>query len=279
MNIRLEKKENCIATLSIEVPAETVTKERNQVIKAFMSQAKIPGFRPGKAPKAVIEKRHGEDISAEVENRLFQSSIQEGLKQNEDIEVLNVKTPQNVTHAADGTFSFEADLILSPQFELPEYKGLEIEIPKVEVTEDIIDQNLEQLQQRFADYQDIEDRALEDGDLAVINFTGTVDGKPLDEVGGEQAKPLASNEGYWIRIEDEAFFPGFTDELVGCKVDDEKEITVTLPEDFPIEALREKEAVFAVKVTGMKTEVLPELDDEFAGKIDPDQIQKCACLT
>jgi trigger factor len=269
MNIRLEKKENCIATLSIEVPAETVTKERNQVIKAFMSQAKIPGFRPGKAPKAVIEKRHGEDISAEVENRLFQNSIQQALKENEEVEVLNVKNPQNVTHLADGTFSFDADLILSPEFELPEYKGLEIEIPKVDVTEEIIDQNLEQLQQRFADYQDIEDRALEDGDLAVIDFTGTVDGKPLDEVGGEQAKPLASNEGYWIRIEDEAFFPGFTDELVGCKVDNEKEIKITLPEDFPIEALRGQEAIFAVKVTGMKTETLPELNDEFAEKVDP----------
>ena len=269
MNIRLEKKENCIATLSIEVPAETVTEERNQVIKAFMSQAKIPGFRPGKAPKAVIEKRHGEDISAEVDNRLFQSSIQQALKENDDVSVLNVKNPQNITHGVDGTFSFEADLILSPEFELPEYKGLEIEVPKVDVTEEIIDENLEQLQQRFADYQDIEDRALEEGDLAVIDFTGTVDGKPLDEVGGEQAKPLASNEGYWIRIEDEAFFPGFTDELVGCKVDDEKEIKVTLPEDFPIEELRDQEAVFAVKVTGMKTETLPELNDEFAEKIDP----------
>jgi len=269
MNIRLEKKENCIATLSIEVPAETVSKERNQVLKAFTTQAKIPGFRPGKAPKAVIEKRHGEDISAEVDNRLFQSSIQQALKENEDVSVLNVKNPQNITHAADGSFSFDADLILSPEFELPEYKGLEIEVPKVDVTEEIIAQNLEQLQQRFADYQDIEDRALEEGDLAVIDFTGTVDGKPLDEVGGEQAKPLASNEGYWIRIEDEAFFPGFTDELVGCKIDDEKEIKVTLPEDFPIEALREQEAVFAVKVTGMKTETLPELDDAFAEKIDP----------
>jgi trigger factor len=87
-------------------------------------------------------------------------------------------------------------------------------------------------------------------------------------VGGEQAKSLASNEGYWIRIEDEAFFPGFTDALIGSKPNDDKEITITLPDDFPIESIRGMEAVFAVTVTGLKNESLPELDDEFAGKIE-----------
>lgn len=268
MNIRLEKKEKCLAALSIEVPADKVTEERNKVLKTFVSQARIPGFRPGKAPKAVIEKAHGESIAQELESRLIQNSFQEALRENQELNVLNVKNPENVTHNADGSFSFDAELILAPEFDLPDYKGLEIEIPKAEVTDEIIDQNLEQLRQRFADYSDIEDRAAEQGDLAIIDYTATIDGKPLDEVGGEQAKPLASNEGYWIRIEEEAFFPGFTDELVGTKAGDEKEIKVTLPNDFPIETIREMEAVFAVKVTGLKTEELPELDDDFAGKIE-----------
>jgi len=269
MNISLEKKEKCLAALSVEVPADLVTEERNKVLKAFVSQARIPGFRPGKAPKAVIEKAHGESITQEVESRLIQNSFQQALKENEDVNVLNVKNPENVVHNADGSFSFQAELILAPEFNLPEYKGLEIDIPKAEVTDEIIDQNLEQLRQRFADYSDIEDRAAEQGDLAIIDYTATIDGKPLDEVGGEQAKPLASNEGYWIRIEEEAFFPGFTDALVGSKAGDEKEVTVTLPNDFPIETIRDMEAVFAVKVTGLKAEELPELDDDFAAKVEP----------
>lgn len=269
MNISLEKKEKCLAALSVEVPADLVTEERNKVLKAFVSQARIPGFRPGKAPKAVIEKAHGESITQEVESRLIQNSFQQALKENEDVNVLNVKNPENVVHNADGSFSFQAELILAPEFNLPEYKGLEIDIPKAEVTDEIIDQNLEQLRQRFADYSDIEDRAAEQGDLAIIDYTATIDGKPLDEVGGEQAKPLASNEGYWIRIEEEAFFPGFTDALVGTKAGDEKEVTVTLPNDFPIETIRDMEAVFAVKVTGLKAEELPELDDDFAAKVEP----------
>ncbi|MGC6466147.1 MAG: trigger factor [Akkermansiaceae bacterium] len=269
MNISLEKKEKCLAALSVEVPADLVTEERNKVLKAFVSQARIPGFRPGKAPKAVIEKAHGESITQEVESRLIQNSFQQALKENEDVNVLNVKNPENVVHNADGSFSFQAELILAPEFNLPEYKGLEIDIPKAEVNDEIIDQNLEQLRQRFADYSDIEDRAAEQGDLAIIDYTATIDGKPLDEVGGEQAKPLASNEGYWIRIEEEAFFPGFTDALVGTKAGDEKEVTVTLPNDFPIETIRDMEAVFAVKVTGLKAEELPELDDDFAAKVEP----------
>ena len=268
MNIRLEKKEKCLATLSIEVPAETVADERAKVLKAFVTQARIPGFRPGKAPKAVIEKAHGEDISREVESRLIQNSFQEALKENEDLKVLNVKNPENVTHQPDGSFSFDAELITSPEFSLPEYKGLAIDVPKVDVTEEIVAENLEQLRQRFADYEDIEGRAAEKGDLAVVDYTATIDGKPLDEVGGEQAKPLASNEGYWIRIDEEAFFPGFTDGLIGLKPNEDKEITVTLPDDFPIEAIRGMDAVFAVTVTGLKSEKLPELDDDFANQIE-----------
>ena len=270
MNIRLEKKENCLAALSVEIPANLVTEERNKVLKAFVTQARMPGFRPGKAPKAVIEKAHGEDITKEVESRLIQNSFQEALKQNEDVKVLSVKNPENVTHQADGSFTFEAELITAPEIELPEYKGLEIEAPKAVVTEEVVNEQLEQLRQRFADYEDIEeDRAAEKGDLAIIDYTATIDGKPLDEVGGEQAKPLASNEGYWIRIDEEAFFPGFTDALIGVKAGDTKEITVTLPNDFPIDTIREMDAVFDVKVTGLKTETLPELDDEFAAKIEP----------
>lgn len=268
MNIRLEKKENCLAALSIEVPAEKVTEERNKILKAFVTQARIPGFRPGKAPRSVIEKAHGEAIQSELENRLIQDSFKEAMQEHEEVSVLDVKNPQNVTHQPDGSFSFDAELITSPVFDLPAYQGLNIELPPAEVTDEMVDEQLEQLRQRFADYEDIEGRGAEEGDLAVIDYTATIDGKPLDEVGGEQAKQLASNEGYWIRIEEEAFFPGFTDALIGCKPNEEKEISVTLPDDFPIESIRNREAIFAVTVTGLKSETLPELDDDFAGQIE-----------
>ncbi len=270
MNISLEKKENCLAAISVIIPAEKVTEERSQIIKSFVSQARIPGYRPGKAPVSVIEKAHGEAVTQELESRLIQNSFQQALKENEDLRVLTVKNPENVTHMPDGSFSFSAELITAPDVTLPDYKGLNVEIPKLEVSDELVENQLSQIQQRFADYEDIDDRGAQEGDIAIIDYTATVDGKPLDEVGGEQAKPLASNEGYWVRIENEAFFPGFTDELIDTKEGDEKDITVTLPNDFPVEPLREQEAVFAVKVTGLKAETLPELNDEFASKVQPD---------
>jgi len=269
MNIRVENKPNCLAALSAEVPAEAVTKERDQIVKSFTSQARIPGFRPGKAPKAVILKHHASAIEQELESRIFQAVFQQAVKENEGLNILNVNAPQDVTHQADGSFTFNTELVLAPTFDLPEYKGLSVEIPKIEVKDEDVDEQLEQLRQRFADYEDITDRAAEKGDLAIIDYTATSDGKSLEEIGGEQAKPLSSNEGYWIRIEEEAFFPGFTDALIGAKAGDEKEITITLPEDFPLEVLREKEAVFKVKVNELKSETLPKLDDDFAAKIDP----------
>ncbi len=269
MNISLEKQPKCLAELSVEIPADVANKERAAVMKAFTREARIPGFRPGKAPKAVIEKRHGEAITQELEQRLVNNAIQEALKENKDLKILNVALPDGCTTAADGAFSFKAALTLTPEFTLPEYKGLEIEVPKAEITDEIIAQNLEQLQQRFADYEDVESRPIEDGDLVVVDYTSTIDGKPLDEIAGEQAKTLAENKGYWIRIEEEAFFPGFTDALVGVSPGEDKEINVTLPNDFPIEAIREKDAVFQVTVNEIKKEVLPELNDEFAAKLDP----------
>ena len=269
MNISLDKKPGCIAALSAEVPAEKVAQERTKILKTFTREVRLPGFRPGKAPKAVIEKRYGEQINQELERALIDQALREMMKQHEDLKVLEVKAPEAATHEADGSFSFNTEMILAPEIELPDYKGIEIEIPKGGIEDKMIDDQLEQLRSRFADYEDIEGRGLEDGDLAVIDYTSTVDGKPMDEVGGESAKPLAENEGYWIRMEDEAFFPGFTEPLKGMKAGDEKEVTVTLPEDFPIEQLREKEAVFQVKVTGIKDETLPELNDEFAAQLQP----------
>ena len=270
MTTSVEKQPKCAALLKAEISAEELQAERKNVIKAFSKNVNIPGFRRGKVPAAVIEKRHGNDVKQEVESRLINQAIQEALKDSDDIRVLNIKSPK-ITTQDNGSVSVEANLITAPEVSLPDYDSLQVEIPKVEVTDEMVDETLTNLQQRFADYEDVEGRAIEQGDLVVVDYTSTIDGKPMDEVAGENAKPLAKNDGYWIKVEEEAFFPGFTDGLIGMNIGDQKDITVTLPEDFPLEVIREKEAVFSVTVKEIKNEVLPELDDEFAKKIDPEQ--------
>jgi trigger factor len=127
------------------------------------------------------------------------------------------------------------------------------------------------LQERFADFEDITDRAAEMGDFAVIDYSSTIDGKPTEEVIGKSAGYIGGREGFWLKLDDQAFLPGFADEVVGMTPTESKDITITMPEDFPVTDLVGKEVVFATTIKELKTSILPELNDEFAGKLAPDK--------
>ncbi|RYD59896.1 MAG: trigger factor, partial [Verrucomicrobiaceae bacterium] len=147
--------------------------------------------------------------------------------------------------------------------------GIKVTVPPTAVPDEEIDTQLQALRERFADFKDIEGRATQEGDFAVIDYTSTVDGQPTDEFIGKQAGYLSGREGFWVKVDEKAFLPGFPLQLVGLNVGDSKEIKVTLPEDFPVAAVQNKELVFQVTVKELKEAVLPELDDELAAKLAP----------
>ena len=270
MNITVEKS-SCSATLNVEVPADKVASERNNIVSSYAGQANIPGFRKGKAPVKMIEKRFENEIKEELFNRLIQEGCQEAIKQ-EELKVLNINAPTEAPELKeDGTFTFNTSAILAPEFELPEYKGLEIDEQSAEVTDEDVDNSLTELQQRFADFKDVEDRGLEDGDFAVVDFTASIGGKPVAEEIGKPAGFLDGREGHWVKIEEDSFLPNFGPQLKDLKVGDEKEVTVTIGDDFPLSEVRGKEVAFAVTVKEIKVQELPELDDEFAGKLLPEK--------
>ncbi|MFC7336749.1 trigger factor [Haloferula chungangensis] len=266
MNITVDKQPNCTATLRVEVPSDAVNSERERILSAYASQAKIQGFRPGKAPRKVIEARYKNSISEELQERLVRKAFDEAL-QKEALKVLNFGNPADFSENPDGSVSFNSTLTLAPEIELPEYKGVAVKEPSAEISDEDINKNLESLRERFAEYEDIEDRAAENGDLAVLDYSSTLDGQPLEEAVGKSVGYLSSREGFWMKLDEQSFLPGFTAQLVGAKPGDEKEITVTVPEDFPVADLRSKELVFAVTVKELKKAVLPELDDELAAKL------------
>lgn len=268
MNITVEKN-TCSATVNVEVPADKVASERESIVKAYSGQAKIQGFRPGKAPVSIIEKRFGKEIQEELTSRLINEGCQEAIKK-EELKVLHVKNPEAIDFKEDGTFTFNTSIILAPDFELPEYKGLEIEAPSEEVSDEDINTALEDLRARFADFKDVE-REIAEGDFAIINFSATTDGKPVAEAIGKPAGFLEGREGHWVKVEEDSFLTGFPLQLVGLKKDDKKDITITLGEEFPISELRGAEVTFDVTVTGVKEQELPELNDEFAGKLIPEK--------
>ncbi len=266
MNITVDKQPNCTANLRVEVPSDAVKSERERILSAYASQAKIQGFRPGKAPRKVIEARFKNSISEELQERLVRKAFDEALKK-EALKVLSFGNPADFSENPDGTISFHSTLTLAPEIELPEYKGVPVKEPSAEITDEEINQNLESLRERFAEYEDIEGRAAETGDLAVLDYSSTLDGQPLEEAIGKSVGYLSSRKGFWMKIDEQAFLPGFTEQLIGANPGDEKEITVTVPEDFPVAELRSKDLVFAVTVKELKKAVLPELDDELAAKL------------
>ncbi|MGE9270172.1 MAG: trigger factor, partial [Verrucomicrobiales bacterium] len=266
MNITVEKQPNCSASLLVEVPSDAVTAERNRIVSTYTSQARIQGFRPGKAPRKVIEKRFGSAIDGELHERLAQKAYEQALTEQK-LKVLNFGQPADFNQGQDGSVSFRAQLTLAPEITLPDYKGLPVTVASTEVTPEEVEQNLQSLRERFADYTDIEDRKAETGDIAVIDYTSTLDGTPLEEAVGKPVGHLSGRNGYWVKLDEESFLPGFAPQLEGCAPEDKKTITVTLPEDFPVADLIGKEIVFDVEVKEIKQVTLPDLDDEFAAKV------------
>ena len=268
MNIVVEKQPKCVAILRVEIPADKVASERKQILRTYTNKARIPGFRPGKTPLAVVEKRYGKDIAEELESKLINQAYDEALQQ-ESLRVLEFGAPQALTHLPDGSFSFETHLMLAPEVQIPEYKGITVTVPPAAVPEADLALQFESLRERFAEFQPIEDRAAEMGDFAVIDYSSSVNGQATEEFLGKPAEYLAGRAGYWMRLDENAFLPGFCVQVVGMNPGDTRDIPVALPEDFPIEELRNCEMLFSTTLKELKLSFLPELDDALAERIAP----------
>ncbi|MGB5560250.1 MAG: trigger factor, partial [Paracoccaceae bacterium] len=269
MNIVVEKQPNCVATLRVEIPADKVKGQRDQIVRGYSSKARVPGFRPGKAPRAIIEKRFDKEISEELNEALFNEAFDEAMKQEETLKVLDFGMPQDLTTQPDGGISFVSILTLAPEFTLPEYKGVSVTVPPLDVPDEDVQAQLTALQERFADFKDIEGRPAAMADYAVLDYTSSVDGKPTEEFLGKSAGFLTGREGFWVRLDEKAFLPGFAAQLVDMNAGDSKEITITLPEDFPVADLQNREIVFSTTLKELKEAILPALDDELATKLAP----------
>ncbi len=268
MNIVVEKQPKCVATLRVEIPVDKINGQRDQIVKGYASKARVPGFRPGKAPRAVIEKRFQKEIDEELNGVLINEAYDEAAKQ-ESLRILDFGVPEDMTTLPNGNVTFVSKLTLAPEVILPDYKGITVTVPPLAIPDEEIAAQLTALQERFADFSDIEGRAAAMGDFAVVDYTSTVEGKPTEEFLGKPADYLAGREGFWIRLDEKAFLPGFAAQLVGINAGDAKEITLTLPDDFPVAELQNKEIVFQTTIKELKQAALPALDDELANRLAP----------
>jgi len=268
MNAVVETLPNCLATLRVELGADRVTQTRESLVKEFLKEARIPGFRPGKAPRAVVEKRFEKQISEDLESKILNTSLQEAIREK-GLRVIHVQNVDDVRLEND-VFSFSATVVTVPEFELPDYKGIAVSVPSQAVADKELEDALNGLRERQADFVDLtEDRGAAMEDFVVVDYTGTIDGKPVHEGFPKVGKILSENEGFWLRMTDASFFPGFCAHLVGARPGDRREFQIEVPADFPVEGFGGQKLDYTVTVKELKERVLPELDDAFAAGFLP----------
>ena len=260
MNVTVERVEN-EATLKITAPAAEVNAGYKKAVQKIADQANIPGFRKGKAPRAIIEMHYGKEaVKQEAFEIVANKAYSEALDQEKLIPVSDPKV-EGSTFEEGKDMELTIKVTLKPEPELGEYKGLHVEKKEVEVTDEQVDAQIKDMMGRDAKMVVAEEGAvIEKGDFAIIDFAGTVDGEPFS--GGE-------GKGYPLEVGSNSFIPGFEDQLVGLSKGDSTDVEVTFPEDYFVKDLAGKEAIFKVNIQDVKRKELPELNDEYvASKTD-----------
>jgi trigger factor len=239
--------------LDLEIPAEEVTKATERVAKELARVARVPGFRPGKAPISLIKRRFADDIKGEVLQSLVPERVEKAVVEQK---LSPVSQPQveKLDFNEGQPLKFRAVFEVLPEFELGTYKGLEIEMPPMDVTEEDVNKALEETRERAAAFAPVEGRAVENGDFAQLKLVGT----PAD--GGE---PINA-DSVLCHVGAEETMEPFNTSLRGANIGEHKEFDVEYPADYPDEKLAGKKFHYAADVTGIKSKQLPELNDEFA---------------
>jgi trigger factor len=244
---------SCRRELDLEIPAEEVSKATERVAKELARVARVPGFRPGKAPISLIKRRFADDIKGEVLQSLVPERVEKAVVEQK---LSPVSQPQvdKLDFNEGQPLKFRAVFEVLPEFGLGTYKGLEIEMPPMDVTDEDVNKALEETQERAAAFAPVEGRAVENGDFAQLKLVGT----PAD--GGE----AINADSVLCHVGAEETMEPFNTSLRGANVGDHKEFDVEYPADYPDEKLAGKKFHYAADVTGIKTKKLPELNDEFA---------------
>lgn len=259
MSVSVEKLEKSMAKLTITVSAEDFTKALDKAYTRQKNRIQVPGFRKGHASRQIIEKMYGAGVFFEdAANFAINDSYPDAAK--ECGEKICSRPTIDITQIEEGKdFIYTAEVALEPPVELGQYKGVEIEKVDVkEVTEEDIDAELKRQQNANAKITDVTDRPVQNGDMIKLDFDGSIDGTPFD--GGKA-------ENYDLTVGSGSFIPGFEEQLVGMNAGEEKDVTVTFPEDYHAKDLAGKEAVFHCRVNSIREKKLPELNDEFADEV------------
>jgi trigger factor len=265
MNITVEDVAPCKKRLKIEVPANRVQQAYDRVATDFQKEARIPGFRPGHAPRTVVLKKFQKDIASETQRTLVPEAYQEAISEKK-LRVVSAPEIEDLKYQPGLSLSFSTVVELAPEFKLPAYKELVLKKQETEVKDEEIDKTLQNLADQRAKFDDAPDRPLAMDDFAVISYTGKIDGTPVIELAPE-AKHLAQNPQFWLWMRSEGFLPKFAEQCVGMKKGESRTVEIEFSADFPQAALAGKKAQYEVELKEIKIKNSPPIDDAFAQEI------------
>jgi len=262
----IDYKGDCAYEVKVSVPAANKQKQADEMYDELRHEAEVPGFRRGKVPRRIVEKRFAKAVRSEVDAKLVSAAFRKLIKDEDfkpirfpDIEGLEDDKKRASDEALEFTLKFE----VAPKVELGKYRGIKVERPVVSVDDKDVDEALDEMRGRYATFETLEKGKAADGDQVVIDFNGLIDGEQF---------PGGAAENYPYILGTKRFFPEFEKKLLGSKAGDELTCKVTLPKDSPNEDLRGKKATFTINVKELKRRNLPELNDEFAKQVGAESI-------
>lgn len=271
MNITVENLAPCKKLVRVELPATAVDEAFESMTKDFQRQVSLPGFRPGKAPRAMVLQKYDADIASEVKKKLIPDAYRKAVADHK-LEVVGYPDIEEIQFGRGQALQFAATVETAPEIQLPEYKGLPAKREALSVTEEDVDRAINLLRERQTNFNCVTREATAT-DVVVVNYTGTVDGAPITDV-APTAKGLTAQQSFWVNMDGTGFIPKFADQLLGAKAGDKRTVTVDFPADFVTPQLAGKQGVYAVEVVEVREKVLPAADDALAKGYGAESLEK-----
>ncbi len=270
MNVTVEILGPCKKLLRVEVEAAEVDAAFEEVTREFMKIVRLPGFRPGKAPRHLVAKAYGPQVETEVRRKLIGEHYRKAVSEQK-LHVISQPDIEEIQFARGQALQFAATVELAPEFELPDYKGLLVQREVRVVTEEDISRAIDLLRDQRATYLDVS-RPAQTGDYVVVHYQATSEGKPLTEF-APTARGLTEKKDFWVHLVPESFLPGFSEQLAGAGAGEKRTVAIDFPADFVPTQLAGRHAEYAVELVQVKEKALPELDDAFAKAYSADNVE------
>jgi trigger factor len=261
VNVTVENLGPCKKLLRVEMDAPAVDAAVEEITRDYQKQVRLPGFRPGKAPRHLVVKAYAPQIDEETRRRLLNEGYRQAIAEQK-LRVVGDPDFEEIQFSRGQPFQFAVTLETAPDFEMPDYKGLPVKREVSVVTDNDIERALDVLREQRATYLDVS-RPVQEGDFVVVHYTGTCEGKPITDI-SPTARGLTEKKDFWLHVTPDSFIPGFTGQLVGAAAGEKRTVNVDFPADFVARELSGRKGVYEVEIVQVKEKVLPELNDAFA---------------